>query len=86
VWPEAVDAAATVRFVMLDVDHQVIRERLRERYAAKAKPKKAARALVRFNRELADVLRYQVTQQRNGIVVPDAHEFAVDVLADTVAG
>lgn len=68
-WAAARAAGVLVEFVMLDVPHKVIRARLTERNGDNGDPKHF-RELLRYNRQLAQVLRHQVENQRNGTVVP----------------
>lgn len=79
-WPVARKAGLAVEFIMLDVPHRVIRERLTQRPSAS---KKGFRALMRYNHDLAAILRHQTEEQRNGYVV-DAEDMAPAAIADYV--
>ena len=81
-WQKARKAGIAVEFVMLDVPHKVIRARLAERNGDNGDPKHF-RALLRYNRQLAEVLRHQTENQRNGTVVP-AHEMTAEDVAEYI--
>jgi ABC-type cobalamin/Fe3+-siderophores transport system ATPase subunit len=66
-WPEAEAAKAAVRFLLLDMPHKVIKERLADRLSGKRAGER--REILRYNRSLADVLRRQVSQQRTGDIL-----------------
>jgi hypothetical protein len=80
-WPAARKAGVSVKFLMLDVPHRVIRERLAERNDHQTD--KHFRRLLRYNRDLAAVLRHQVEQQRQGVVIA-AKGLTVDEAASWV--
>lgn len=77
-WPAAEKAGLEVGFVMLDVRRRVIAERL----TARDPERKGLKALVRYNRQLADVLRRQVAQQRRGLVLEVGHMTPAETAAE----
>jgi hypothetical protein len=83
-WPAAEDAKADVRFVLLDLPHKLVKERLSDRLAGKKSGEQ--RAILRYNQQLAGVLRRQVTQQRNGGVLNVRHMTPADVAGYVTGG
>jgi gluconate kinase len=77
-WPAAARIADEIRFVMLDVPHKVIRRRLAERNGDNGDPK-GYRALLRYNRQLSEILRRQVANQRTGEVLDVADRTPLEI-------
>jgi adenylate kinase family enzyme len=81
-WPAALDAKADVRFVLLSIPPKVMKTRLTERLADRKASER--REILRYNRQLAGVLRRQVEQQRTGDVLA-AHRMTPGEIAAYVA-
>lgn len=77
-WPAAARIVDEIRFVMLDVPHKVIRRRLDARNGDNGDPK-GYRALLRYNRQLSEILRRQVANQRYGEVLDVADRSPLEI-------